>query len=222
MSCHKIQKYRNYIFILLFLLVPSIFASTNTTSDLRVTDVNYTCKKVKQFLNDTPNYDLSSIILLQEDIRFEINSVIPFTTLKEYINNYGQFCENHRKIENKTKQQPIQKVSININNNPFQFIGLNWISYIKLPLQVDFGKIDNKNATQIFDFVDIFFPLVISDEENPNAVWEGKLRIIPLLLIMLMIIVIFIAYKNKKLLKEFENIEVGSDNTIPPSKDKGF
>ena len=201
------EKILSCVFIL-FLLVPSISAS-NITSE---TDIVYICKKVKNFFNDTPNYDLSSIILLQEDIRFEINSIVPFTTLKEYVNNYGQFCENHRKIEN--KQQPTQKVSINQSLNKL-LIGINWMSYVKIPLQVDFGKIDDNR--QFFNFFDIFLPLVISDEDKPNAIWEGKVRLVPILLIILLIIVIVIAYKNKKLLKEFENIEV-EGNTTTPSK----
>ena len=160
----------------------------------------YICKTVKKFLNGTPNYDLNSIVLLQEDIRFEIDFVIPFTTLKNYVDDYEQFCgvkieTKEIKAENKTQQSSASTVADQFS----KFVKFNWMTYIKLPFQVDFGKLGTygKNDVGLFDFANIFLPLSVSDEfsENPNVIWKGGIRIFPTSMIIVIIVVIVVAIK---------------------------
>ena len=165
-------------------------------------------------MNDKPNYDLSSIVLLQEDIRFEINLVIPFTTLKGYVDNYEQFCgvNNHPNTENKTQlqiQQSPQKEKKFFNIGKF-----NLAAYIKLPFQFDFGKFINyeEGAVGLFDLTNVFLPLSVSDDisKNPNVVWEGGVRILPLIaLIIIITIVIAITriYKSNKKMDFLSSVE---------------
>ena len=179
--------------------------------------MTYICGKVKKFLNNTPNYDLSNIVLLQEDIRFEINFVIPFTTLKGYVDSYEQFCGEKKQemitTENKTQQPLIES----IGNRFSKMAKFNFGTYIKLPFQADFGKLSGyaENALGFFDFVNLFLPLSVSDNisNNPNVVWEGGVRIIPVLVIIVILIIavaaIRIRYSKKKLdlLSTIENTE---------------
>lgn len=170
--------------------------------------MTYICGKVRKFLNENPNYDLSNIVLLQEDIRFEINFVIPFTTLKGYVDNYEQFC-GIKKQENIT-QQPIATQPK--SNRFLKLPKFNFGTFFKLPFKADFGIIgSNGEAFGLFDFINLFLPLSISDElsENPNIVWEGGVRIIPaiaIILVLTIIVAIAKIYRSKKNLDVLSNI----------------
>lgn len=194
--------------------VPSLIDETG--QKLEIIDKGYTmtyiCRKIKSFLSKNPNYDLSSIVLLQEDIRFEINFIIPFTTLKGYVDNYEQFCENKRQentAENKT--QP----SIQPTNDRFlKFANFDLMSHIKFPFQIDFGKLGSygKGAVGLFDFMNIFMPLSVSDEisEKPNVVWEGGIRIFPAIGVIILVVIIIASIKfsySKKKLDLFSSVE---------------
>ena len=142
---------------------------------------------------------------MQEDIRFEINFVIPFTTLKGYVDSYEQFCGV--KKQNDLVNNTPQPIAESISDRFSKIAKFNWGNYIKFPFQADFGKLGSygKNDIGLFDFVNIFLPLSISDDlsKNPNVVWGGGIRIFPLIAVIIIIIAIIaitrIYHSNKKL-----------------------
>lgn len=184
-----------------------------TDEEVQIIDRGYTltyiCGKAKKFLNDNPNYDLSNIVLLQEDIRFEINFVIPFTTLKGYITNYKTFCEI--KIEEQilllNKSKKLEDISQLLPKSNF-----NFDDFFKLPFFVNFGALNKNSSLPFFNFLNLIFPLSVSDKlsDNPNIVWEGNIKVYGLIGVILIIIIIAILVSNRKLFKDIQ--DVGEEN----------
>ena len=172
----------------------------------KVYSLTYICNKIKEFLNTTPDYDLSDIVLLQENIRFEANIIIPFTTLKGYADKYEQFCilKKEQKVTGNVPNQSdlISKFFSEAAKNPFW----DFSNYLKLPLNFNLGqnfKSKENNARGLYDFINIMFPLSVSDSsENQNVVWEGKIRILPLIILSVVILVAIFITRYYRLLNK--------------------
>lgn len=150
----------------------------------------YLCNKSDEFIkNNAQDYKIENIALLQEEVRWEKNIIIPIATLENYIKNNGEIC--HKQVT--TEIAPQKTKSFNM--------GL----YLKLPIDpINLGQWEqneDSNAKGIFSLINLFFPLTISDElsEKPNVTWEWTFRVIPLgLFVLAIIIIVYIQNKLKK------------------------
>ena len=187
--------------------------SAKKDTETEIADAGYTmtyiCKTVKKFLNDTPNYDLSRLVLLQEDIKFEINFVIPFTTLKGYVDSYDIYCLN--KSKNTQSNLQFQESLFDFSDRK-KDSSINLWSYIKLPFTpINFGRfpdLQNNNTRLLYDFVGIFFPLSVSDQSDlPNITWEWNIRIIPIIGLIAVISLIIYIRKYYKIIDKLSKDE---------------